>query len=121
MPTGCRAAVGKRLGLRNKIRRLPYRGVFAKGRGTAFDAQRKDFSDKLPELAQAIGRLSNGRALVLDGEAIISDDEGRSDFQALQNHLRLKDGRKPVYMVFDLLSLDGKDLRELPLEERKKG
>lgn len=80
----------------------------------------KDFSDKLPELAQAIGRLSNGRALVLDGEAIISDDEGRSDFQALQNHLRLKDGRKPVYMVFDLLSLDGKDLRELPLEERKK-
>lgn len=38
---GCRAAVGKRLGLRNKIRRLPYRGVFAKGRGTAFDAQRK--------------------------------------------------------------------------------
>lgn len=80
----------------------------------------KDFSDKLPELAQAIGRLSNGRALVLDGEAIISDDEGRSDFQALQNHLRLKDGRKPVYMVFDLLSLDGKDLRELPLIERKK-
>lgn len=57
---------------------------------------------------------------MLDGEAIISDDEGRSDFQALQNHLRLKDGRKPVYMVFDLLSLDGKDLRELPLEERKK-
>lgn len=89
------------------------------GQVRLFTRNGKDFSEKLPSVAQAIKALANGRALVLDGEAIIADDDGRSDFQALQRHFRLQDERQPVYMVFDLLALDGEDLRSLPLIRRK--
>lgn len=89
------------------------------GQVRLFTRNGKDFSEKLPSVAQAIKALAKGRALVLDGEAIIADDDGRSDFQALQRHFRLQDERQPVYMVFDLLALDGEDLRSLPLIRRK--
>ena len=96
--------------------------VFAKGRGYGLLTRNgKDFSDKLPELAQAIGRLSNGRALVLDGEAIISDDEGRSDFQALQNHLRLKDGRKPFTWCLTFCHSTAKTYANFLSKKEKKG
>ena len=54
---------------------------------------------------------------VLDGELVALDEHGRSRFQLLQNA-----EREPVrllYCVFDLLYLDGKDLRSLPLLKRK--
>ena len=57
---------------------------------------------------------------VLDMEAVIVDEKGKSSFQALQ--AALGDGGKPeniVAYVFDLLHLDGKDLTRLPLTERK--
>ena len=57
---------------------------------------------------------------VLDMEAVIVDEQGKSSFQALQ--AALGDGGKPeniVAYVFDLLHLDGKDLTKLPLTERK--
>jgi bifunctional non-homologous end joining protein LigD len=56
----------------------------------------------------------------LDMEAVILYAEGKSSFQALQ--AALGDGGKPekiVAYVFDLLHLDGKDLTNLPLIERK--
>lgn len=78
-----------------------------------------DYTSKFPKLCAGIKKLSQERAMVLDGEVIVSDKMGRSDFQALQNHL--KDGdAQPIYMVFDLLALDGKDLRQETLLERKK-
>ncbi len=78
----------------------------------------KDFTSKFPEIASAITQLASGRAFVLDGEIIVTDQQGRSDFQALQNHLKGGDAQ-PVYMVFDLLALEGKDLRNFPLLKRK--
>jgi bifunctional non-homologous end joining protein LigD len=56
---------------------------------------------------------------LLDGEVVVLDQAGISDFQALQNALG---GQRPaplVYYVFDLLHLDGVDLTETPLGERK--
>jgi len=55
---------------------------------------------------------------VLDGEVVALDEQGRSHFQLLQNHL--KTGQGPLcYFVFDLLYRDGQDLRGLPLLARK--
>jgi bifunctional non-homologous end joining protein LigD len=59
---------------------------------------------------------------MVDGEICALDDQGRSSFQALQQvdmNVRGK-GRPPLtYIAFDLLYADGRDLRSLPLEERK--
>lgn len=57
--------------------------------------------------------------MVLDGEMIIADENGKSDFQALQNYLKKPTGKELTFIVFDLLAADGKDLRDLPLSERK--
>src|SRR6185295_16675391 len=55
---------------------------------------------------------------LLDGELVVEDEAGRSHFQLLQNYR--KDNKGPLkYYVFDLLNLDGNDLRELPLLQRK--
>jgi bifunctional non-homologous end joining protein LigD len=79
----------------------------------------KDLTAKYRELAEALNKLPAKRA-VLDGEVVALDQEGRSSFQLLQSYQR-PGGQKPplLYYVFDLLNLDGKDLRGLPLLQRK--
>ena len=57
--------------------------------------------------------------MVIDGEVVAADSQGRTDFVALQSYMRDSKGKKLAYMAFDLLALDGEDLRELPLSERK--
>lgn len=56
---------------------------------------------------------------VFDGEVVILDSKGKSRFELLQNYMQTKSGHL-IYYVFDLLFLDGKDLRNQPLIERKK-
>lgn len=56
---------------------------------------------------------------VVDGEIVVSDDEGNADFGALQNWRSEADGTL-VYYVFDLLWYEGHDLTGLPLTTRKK-
>ena len=55
---------------------------------------------------------------VLDGEIVVVDDQGRPDFQMLQNYQKSKSGHL-LYYVFDLLYLRGHDLTNLPLIRRK--
>ena len=73
-----------------------------------------DLSARFPALAQSLGRLVVGDA-VIDGEVAILDTAGVSRFEALQQ------GRKDeaVLFAFDLLRLDGDDLRARPLHERR--
>ncbi len=78
----------------------------------------KDYSQNFPEVKAALEKLANGRAMILDGEMIVPDESGRSDFGLLQTHIKTGSG-SAVYVVFDLLALDGKDLRLLPLKDRK--
>jgi bifunctional non-homologous end joining protein LigD len=59
---------------------------------------------------------------VLDGEVLAITDEGRPDFEALQQRLRPRDGKLPghvCYMVFDCLHVNGHALFSRPLEERR--
>ena len=76
-----------------------------------------DWSKRIPALVRALRSLSLERAL-LDGEVVLLR-EGLSDFQALQNALSEGSESECVYCVFDCLHLDGRDLRALPLLERK--
>ena len=58
------------------------------------------------------------RQTIVDGEVVAFDEHGISQFQILQNAFRrAAKSEKLVYTVFDLLFLDGEDLRDLPLEE----
>jgi bifunctional non-homologous end joining protein LigD len=79
----------------------------------------KDWTDRFPSLVAAARQL-RVKDVVLDGEVVILDSRGVSDFQALQNALGKGREKSIVYFAFDLLYLDGTDLRGEPLVERKK-
>jgi bifunctional non-homologous end joining protein LigD len=64
-------------------------------------------------LSAALGQLDY--EAVLDGEIVVLDAAGRSQFYEL-----LRRRGEPVFYAFDCLSLDGRDLRPLPLIQRKK-
>jgi bifunctional non-homologous end joining protein LigD len=79
----------------------------------------KDWTDSFPALVAALKTLKADTA-VLDMEAVIVDDSGKSSFQALQ--ASLGEGGRPekiVAYVFDLLYLNGQDLTKMPLIDRK--
>lgn len=59
-------------------------------------------------------------SLMLDGEIVWVDDQGVSHFQGLQNSLDTHKSEELLYYVFDILHLNGEDLRERPLIERKR-
>ncbi|MGA2394985.1 MAG: non-homologous end-joining DNA ligase [Candidatus Lustribacter sp.] len=80
-----------------------------------------DLLKRFKELG-TIGSAFRSLPVLVDGEICALDEHGRSSFQALQQvdmNVRGK-GRPPLtYVAFDLLYADGRDLRALPLEERK--
>jgi bifunctional non-homologous end joining protein LigD len=77
-----------------------------------------DWSKRFPELAAALSQLPVKQA-VLDGEVVALLPNGASSFQGLQAALSSRKTASLVYYAFDLLYLDGYDLRGAPLEERK--
>jgi len=78
-----------------------------------------DYSSRFPTIVSALADLADGRAMILDGELVITDESGKTDFQALQSYVRKgKDGQL-TYILFDLLALDGNDLRPQKLIDRK--
>ncbi len=78
----------------------------------------KDWTHKFPGVAKALSKLKADSAII-DGEVVVLDKQGRSDFQALQALLKNKETADPVYYAFDLPFCDGFDLRQTPLIERK--
>lgn len=75
------------------------------------------FIDKYPTITQALQKIKEN--VVLDGEIVLLDENGRPHFQMLQ-HYEDNTGYPLVYFVFDILSMNGEDLSEFPLTERKK-
>lgn len=78
-----------------------------------------DYTRRFAEVENALINLASGRAMILDGEMVITDSKGKTDFQALQNYPKNSKKQNLTYIVFDLLALDGVDLRGRPLLERK--
>lgn len=77
-----------------------------------------DWTARFPDIAKAVAALPAKQALI-DGEIIAADDGGVSNFAKLQQLLSEKQADGLTFMVFDLLHLNGRDLRLLPLLERK--
>jgi bifunctional non-homologous end joining protein LigD len=73
---------------------------------------------KFPAVAEALQHLSVSEA-VIDGEIVAMDEQGRSSFQLLQDY-ESNSAPPLAFYAFDLIQMDGKDLRPLPLPDRKK-
>jgi bifunctional non-homologous end joining protein LigD len=89
------------------------------GIGSFYTRNALNWSNAFPHLLHGIEKLPVTNA-IFDGEIVAVDEEGKSHFQRLQNSLKSKKDTGLVYYVFDILYLDGRDLRKLPLLERKK-
>jgi bifunctional non-homologous end joining protein LigD len=76
----------------------------------------KSFNEKFYPVFEAVKAL--GISAILDGEIVVINEEGLSDFGALQNWRSEADGEL-FYYVFDILWLNGKDITGLPLKERR--
>ena len=74
-----------------------------------------NFADRYPWIVEAARKVGQTR-FVLDGEAVVLGIDGVADFDAL--HSRKHDEEVQLY-AFDILALDGEDLRHLPLSMRK--
>ena len=77
-----------------------------------------DWTHKLPKQAEALAALGLESAW-LDGEMVVANEHGVPDFQALQNAFDSGRSGNIVYYLFDLPYLNGVDLREVPVEERR--
>jgi bifunctional non-homologous end joining protein LigD len=77
-----------------------------------------DWTHKLPGQAMALTALGLESAW-LDGEMVVMDEQGVPDFQALQNAFEADRSDDILYYLFDLPYLNGMDLREVPVEERR--
>jgi bifunctional non-homologous end joining protein LigD len=87
------------------------------GRVRLNSRNQKDYTDTFSQVANDLKALDLNA--VLDGEVTVLDEKGRPDFQRLQNHVK-ELTEHTVYFIFDILSLDGKDLTGVPLSERRR-
>ncbi|WP_312155768.1 DNA ligase D, partial [Pseudomonas sp.] len=77
-----------------------------------------DWSAKMPHQVQALRKLKLKSAW-LDGEMVVTGDNGVADFQALQNAFDTERDEQISYYLFDLPFFDGQDLRQAPLQARR--
>jgi len=96
------------------------------GRVTVSSRLGNDVTAAYPELA-ALGAALDGRAAVLDGEIVAFDDRGRPSFEQLQRRMHVRNPGRPLvadvpvlYVVFDLLWLDGRLLTGETFTERRR-
>src|SRR5215831_3864200 len=74
-----------------------------------------DWSDRYPAIVEAVNRLK-ARSCLIDGEAVAGDETGLAVFERLRYQ---RGGRNVFLYAFDLLELDGQDLRRELFETRK--
>jgi DNA ligase D-like protein (predicted ligase) len=94
-----------------------YRALVLKKRDhtTLFSRRGNVMNGPFPRIASAFSFLPNDT--IMDGELVVLDDEGKPSFSALQ-HSRFTQNALYFY-AFDLLAYQGRDLRKLPLAERR--
>ena len=93
--------------------------LIANGRTRLISRHGLDWTEKFPEITEAIGALGIRNGLI-DGELVVLLPNGRSSFEAMQQAVAKRSPRKGlVYFAFDLIHLEGKPIERQPLEERK--
>ena len=85
------------------------------GRAHVWSRNARDWTASLPRIERALEALPV-TSVILDGEAITEDDIGRPDFHGLRSVYGLASA---IYVVWDILEFDGRDVRSLPLHARR--
>jgi bifunctional non-homologous end joining protein LigD len=88
-----------------------------RGQARVFTRNGFDWSDRYPSIVRAASNLKC-KSAIIDGEAIVQNGDGASDFDALSSALRQRPHSILLY-AFDLLHLDYNDLRQQTLLERR--
>jgi bifunctional non-homologous end joining protein LigD len=84
-----------------------------------FSRHGREWTDKVPTIVEALLELPVTSA-TLDGKGVVVDDRGLTDFDRLRTAVAGRGGsRAPFLYAFDLLALDGDDLRRHPWEVRR--
>jgi|SRR4029077_10463942 len=98
-----------------------WRLVVLKAKGAVRLVSRKghDLTERFPELVKALTGLKP-KGFILDGEVAVYDRAFISRFEWLRRRPTDEPATLPVYMAFDLLELDGRDLRREPLKVRRR-
>ncbi|MCO7518123.1 MULTISPECIES: DNA ligase D [unclassified Pseudomonas] len=91
----------------------------AAGKVRLFTRNGHDWSAKMPQQVAALQALGLDSAW-LDGEMVVVDGNGVADFQALQNAFDTEHDEQITYYLFDLPYLGGRDLRSLPVQDRRR-
>jgi ATP-dependent DNA ligase len=90
--------------------------VYRDGSGAwLFTRRGYDWTDRFPAIRDAAEAVS-AKSFLIDGEAVCCDQDGVAVFQMLRQR---RNGRLAFLYAFDLLQLDGRDLRREPIETRK--
>jgi bifunctional non-homologous end joining protein LigD len=90
-----------------------------RGKARLFSRNEKEWTASFPEVARDLAALPVQTAWI-DGEVVVLDESGRSSFQALQNALASPKTKGLAFFAFDIMYLDGYDLRGVALQERKR-
>jgi bifunctional non-homologous end joining protein LigD len=91
--------------------------IIERGQVRAYTRNGYDWTDRYRNIVGAAAALPC-RAAILDGEVVVQDKRGASDFEALRGALSSRRG-KLLFYAFDLLHLTGRDTRDRPLIERR--
>jgi bifunctional non-homologous end joining protein LigD len=83
-----------------------------------FSRNGRDWTDRVPLIAEAIAKL-RVKSVTLDGEGVVCRKDGVSDFDLLRAAVGRKGSREAFLYAFDLLELDGNDLRREPWQVRR--
>ncbi|WP_315740088.1 non-homologous end-joining DNA ligase [Bradyrhizobium sp. SZCCHNR1093] len=87
------------------------------GAVTVYTRRGHDWTKRFRKVADDVGEIGAGSAII-DGEVVVPQTNGATDFSVLQNELKGR-SKKIVLVAFDLLYLNGSNLLQLPLFERK--
>jgi bifunctional non-homologous end joining protein LigD len=101
----------------HEIKHDGYRLIVRRGGATVrlFTRRGYDWTDRYPAIAAAAGKL-RAKSFTIDGEAVVVGVDGVAVFDALHRRRKATDA---ILYAFDLLELDGKDMRPMPLSARK--
>src|SRR5438046_1567180 len=87
--------------------------------GRAFTRTGLDWTGKYAPILAALREL-DCQSAIIDGEVMMQGPSGLPDFHSLRGELARKSPRGLLFMAFDLLHLDGRDLRREALENRRR-
>jgi len=91
--------------------------IIERRKARAYTRNGFDWTERYSGITKGAAKL-DGRSAIIDGEVIVQDERGVSDFEGLKSAIRWRP-QSLVFCAFDLLHLNGKDFRERPLLERR--